>query len=143
MSRIYDYNSFSSNKSGSNRGEYNFGMEMRYVDIDILNRPDEYDSISDAKAFVEYSLKMDVRKEGIDNINFSLNSVELEFRVDDYPNPDKEFDIDLIPGRTIDIGQMKADTGEALIPTYPTKLRINMNGSTDPKKYDVEVYFGI
>jgi len=142
MSRIYDYSSFSSSNTGSSRGEYAFGLPLKYVDIDIYNRPDEYANIEDAKVFIEYSVNLEVQKECIAGINFLVNSVELEFSVDDYPNPIKQFDIDLIPGKTIDIGQMKSDIGENPIPTNPTGIKINMNMSTDPKKFDVIVSFG-
>lgn len=143
MSRIYDYNAFSSsNKSGQQRGDYNFGAELKYIDIDIHNRPEEYAELEDAKAFIEYSVNIGIKKEGIASLDFTINSVELEFTVSDYPNPVKEFDIDLIPGKTIDIGQVLEERESSLIPTYPTKLNIDMNGSTDPKKFNVTVYFG-
>ena len=31
---------------------------------------------------------------------------------------------------------------EYKIPTYPSKLEIDMNASTDPKKFDVTIHFG-
>ncbi len=143
MSRIYDYNAFSSaNKSGQQRGDYSFGAELKYVDIDIHNRPEEYQELDDSKAFIEYSVNVGVKKDGIDSLDFKINSVELEFTVDDYPNPPKEFDIDLIPGKTIDIGQVLEERKTSLIPTRPTRLSVDMNASTDPKKFNVTVYFG-
>ena len=142
MSRIYDYGSFSASKTGANRNEYTFGIPLKYIEIDIHGRPEEYQEISDIKAFVDYSVKLDVKKEGIAGLDFTINSIELEFSVDDYPNPTKDFDLDLIPGRTIDIGQLHIGSTEFKIPTYPSKLDINMNGFTDPKKFDVTVYFG-
>ena len=142
MARVYDYNSFSSNKIGSERGAYTFGCELKYIDIDIHNRPDEYANISDSKVFVEYSVNLDIRKAGIDAVNFSINTIELEFSVDDHPNPIKEFDIDLTPGSTIDIGQVMADVKNSPIPTDPTGIKIDMNGSTDSKKFNVYVSFG-
>lgn len=142
MSRVYDYGSFTYAKREAPRGEYKFGTEIKYIDIDIHNRPKEYQNIDDSKAFVEYSVILDIKKNGITDIQFSVNNIEFEFTVDDHPNPVKEFDIDLIPGRTIDIGQMHVDHKEYKIPTQPTKLEIDMNGSTDPKKFDVIVYFG-
>lgn len=142
MSRIYDYGAFTHAKKEAPRGEYKFGTTIKYIDIDIHNRPKEYENIEDSKAFVEYSVNLDIRKNGIENIDFSIGGIELEFTTDDHPNPVKEFDVDLIPGRTIDIGQMHVEHKEHKIPTYPSKLEINMNGSTDPKKFDVTVYFG-
>ncbi len=142
MSRVYDYGSFSYAKKEAPRGEYKFFTEIKYIDIDIHNKPKEYQNIEDAKAFVEYSVILDIRKNGIDGIDFSVINVELEFSVDDYPNPVKEFDIDLTPGKTIDIGQMHVEHKEYKIPSYPSKIEIDMNGSTDSKKFDVTVYFG-
>jgi hypothetical protein len=142
MGRVYDYNQFSSSKTGANRGDYSFGHELKYIDIDIYNKPEEYEEISDAKAFINYSVSLEVRKIGIESIYFNVDSVELEFSVDDYPNPVKEFDIDLIPGKTIDIGQVMDEVEACSIPTYPTGLSVNMNGSTDPKKFNITVKFG-
>ena len=141
-SRIYDYGAFTYSKAESPRGEYSFGAEMKYIDIDVHNRPKEYEDLERSKAFVEYSVMLDIKKQGISGIDFLIKSVEFEFSVDDYPNPPKDFDIDLIPGRTIDIGQMHVEHRDYKIPTYPSGLVINMNGSTDPKKFDITVYFG-
>jgi hypothetical protein len=143
MSRIYDYTAFSDNsKKGANSNDYSFGIDMKYIDIDIFDRPEEYEDISDAKAFIEYSIDLIVKKGGIDGMIFNVNSIEIEFEVDDYPNEAKEFDIDLIPGKTVDYSQIKTEVLESPIPTYPDKLEINMNKSTDPKNFDITVYFG-
>lgn len=147
MSKIYDYTAFSENNSngkkiGGGINDYSFGWELKYVDIDLYDRPEEYEEINDCKAFIEYSVDLIVKKGGIDGITFSLNSIELEFEVDDYPNGIKEFDIDLIPGKTIDYSQLKNEVSDSPIPTYPEKLEINMNKSTDPRNFDITVYFG-
>jgi hypothetical protein len=142
MSRIYDYGAFTYAKKEGPRGEYSFGTGIEYIDIDIHNRPKEYQDIINSKAFVEYSVNLDITKKGISDVTFSIKNVELEFSVDDHPNPTKDFDIDLIPGRTIDIGQMHVEYKEYKIPTYPSKLEIDMNASTDPKKFDVTIHFG-
>jgi hypothetical protein len=142
MSRIYDYNLFSFNKKSQQKGGYSFGCEIKYIDIDINNRPEEYSDITDAKAFLEYSVDLEVKKTGISSLHFTINSLEIEFVVDDYPNPTKEFEIDLIPGKTIDIGQLRAEAESCPIPTNPGKVTINMNKSTDPRKFDVVVSFG-
>jgi hypothetical protein len=143
MSRIYDYASFSENSNRrGNHSDYSFGIDMKYVDIDLFNRPEEYADVSDAKVFIEYSVDLSLKKGGIDGMTFSINSIELEFEVDDYPNVSKEFDIDLIPGKTVDYGQIKTEIRESPIPTYPDKIEINMNKSTDPKNFDITVYFG-
>lgn len=143
MARIYDYNSFQDGNKGANPNDFKFGDEIKYINIDIHNRPEEYEDITDAKAYVEYSTRFIFKKGGIDDIIFSVDSVELEFEVDDYPNDEsKEFDIDLIPGKTIDYSQLKAEREEVIIPSYPDRIEINMNKSTEPRNFEVTVYFG-
>jgi len=141
MSRIYDYNQFSQKKNRVG-GDFTFGQEMKYVDIDLFNRPKEWDDIYDVKAFLEYSVDIEVRKSGIEGLQFRINSVELEIKIDDYPNSPKEFDFDLVPGKTIDYGQLVENPLDYIIPTYPSNLEINMNGSTEPIKWKIEVKFG-
>jgi hypothetical protein len=53
-----------------------------------------------------------------------------------------EIDFDLIPGKTIDYGQVKYMVNDFPIPSYPERIEINMNGFTDPTRFDVMVYFG-
>lgn len=142
MSKIYDYAAFSGNSKGSKSDGYSFGVDLKYIDIDIYERPDEYSDISDAKVFIDYSADLVVNKAGIEGINFNISSIELEFSVDDYPNENKEFDIDLIPGKTIDFSRIKIVTNENLLPTYPTNISINMRKSTDPRNFDISVEFG-
>lgn len=143
MSRIYDYTTFSSKgKKGTPMGDYSFGIELKYIDIDIHNRPEEYEDLDDSKAFIEYSVNVDVNKSGIEGLDFSVSAIELEFKVDDYPNDYKEFDMDFIPGKTVSFDQISIEKMDSLIPTYPSKLEVNMNKSTDIKKYEITVYFG-
>jgi hypothetical protein len=115
---------------------------MKYVDIDVINKPEEYENISDSRIFIDYSVMLDIQKEGIMGLNFQINLVEFEFDVDDGVNPPKQFDIDFVPGKTIDIGQMHPRYNDDSIPTVPSRVKINMNNSTDPRKYDVDVNFG-
>jgi len=143
MARIYDYNSFQDGNKGANPNDFKFGDEIKYINIDIYNKPEEYEDITDAKVYVEYSTRFIFKKSGIDDIIFSIDSVELEFQVDDYPNDEpKEFDIELIPGKTIDYSQLKAEKEEIIIPSYPDRIEINMNKSTEPRNFQVTVYFG-
>lgn len=142
MGRIYDYSAFSSSKKGSSRGDYSFGMELKYIEIDLFNRPEEYSDIDDSKAFIEYSIDLIIKKAGIDDFIFNVDLIELEFSVDDYPNEPKQFDIDLIPGKTIDYSQLNVEKLASIIPTYPDKLSIDMNKSTDPKNFKITVSFG-
>lgn len=140
MAKIYDYNLFSS--KGYSRDEYSFNFELKYLDIDIHNKPEEYQDITDADAFIEYSIDLQFKKTGIESIFFRVNSIELNLKVDDYPEPAMEYDIDLIPGKTIDSDQIEEKTLYNLIPSYPNKLEIDMNKSADPKKFKIKVYFG-
>ena len=142
MGRIYDYSAFSSSKKGSSRGDYSFGMELKYIEIDLFNRPEEYSDIEESKAFIEYSIDLIVKKAGIDDFMFNVDLIELEFSVDDYPNEPKQFDIDLIPGKTIDYSQLNVEKLASVIPTYPNNLSIDMNKSTDPKNFKITVSFG-
>jgi hypothetical protein len=142
VGRIYDYSAFSSSKKGSSRGDYSFGMELKYIEIDLFNRPEEYSDIEEAKAFIEYSIDLIVKKAGIDDFMFNVDLIELEFSVDDYPNEPKQFDMDLIPGKTIDYSQLNVEKLASVIPTYPKNLSIDMNKSTDPKNFKITVSFG-
>lgn len=142
MGRIYDYSAFSSSKKGSSRGDYSFGMELKYIEIDLFNRPEEYRDIEESKAFIEYSIDLIVKKAGIDDFMFNVDLIELEFSVDDYPNEPKQFDMDLIPGKTIDYSQLNVEKLASVIPTYPKNLSIDMNKSTDPKNFKITVSFG-
>ena len=142
MGRIYDYSAFSSSKKGASRGDYSFGMELKYIEIDLFNRPEEYTDIDDSKAFIEYSIDLIIKKAGIDDFIFNIDLIELEFSVDDYPNEPKQFDIDLIPGKTIDYSQLNVEKLASVIPTYPNNLSIDMNKSTDPKNFKITVSFG-
>ena len=142
MGRIYDYSAFSSSKKGASRGDYSFGMELKYIEIDLFNRPEEYTDIDDSKAFIEYSIDLIIKKAGIDDFLFNIDLIELEFSVDDYPNEPKQFDMDLIPGKTIDYSQLNVEKLASVIPTYPKNLSIDMNKSTDPKNFKITVSFG-
>ena len=142
MGRIYDYSAFSSSKKGSSRGDYSFGAELKYIEIDLFNRPEEYSDIEESKAFIEYSIDLIVKKAGIDDFMFNVDLIELEFSVDDYPNEPKQFDMDLIPGKTIDYSQLNVEKLASVIPTYPKNLSIDMNKSTDPKNFKITVSFG-
>lgn len=141
MSRIYDYNQFSTKKNRIG-GDYTFGIDLTSVNIDLYNRPDEWSDLDDYKAFIDYSVDIEVRKTGIEGLMFRVNGIELEFSVDDYPNSSKEFDFDLSPGKNIDFSQLTAEPMSSIIPTYPSNLSIDMNKSTEPIKWKITVSFG-
>jgi len=141
MTRIYDYGSFSNNKSKFSDIRNKFGKEISFVDIDIEGRPKEFRDISDVKVFVEYSANIISNKEGIERIDFSIDSIELVMKVETIKGQD-EIDFDLVPGKTIDYGQVKYTVNDFPLPTYPERMEINMNGFADPTRFDVMVYFG-
>jgi hypothetical protein len=141
MSRIYDYNQFSSKKNHVG-GDFTFGEDLSYTNIDLFNRPEEWSDVDTKKAFVEYSVNIGVKKMGIEGLSFRINLIELEFSVDDYPNPHKDFDFDLIPGKNVDFSQIEEDIKDFIIPTYPSNLEIDMNKSTEPIKWKIKVSFG-
>lgn len=142
MAQIYDYSAFSNQKKVVNSNQYTFGIKMESMDIDIHNRPDEYTDITDRSAFIDYSVNISVNKAGIESITFVVNSIEVQFEVDDYPNETLEKDMDIIPGKTLDYNNVVSISKENIIPTYPTSLEIDMNKSTDTREFKVKVYFG-
>lgn len=142
MSRIYDYGSFSSNKSKFSDSRNKFGFEMSLVDIDIIGRPKEFKDIEDVKVFIDYSTEVISNKRGLEGVNFSIDCIELVMTIENTSGKKEEIDFDLIPGKTIDYGQVKHYTNDFPIPSYPERIEINMNGFTDPRRFDVIVYFG-
>lgn len=143
MAKIYDYNSYNDSRKGASNNSMIFEHKLEDVDIDIHNAPEEYSNIMDCKAHIKYSVSLDSKKYGITDIYFNLVEMELVFNVDDYPNPPEEFDFDIIPGKTIDIGQVNCETKSCPIPTTPDKISVDMNGSTDSKRFNVTIEFGV
>jgi hypothetical protein len=142
MTRIYDYGSFSNNKSSFSDSKNKFGSEISFIDIDIIGKPKEFIDISDAKVFLEYSTNIRSNKRGLEGVDFMIDSIELILKVETPKGIEEEIDFDLIPGKTIDYGQVKYTVNDFPIPSYPSSIEINMNGFTDPSKFDVMVYFG-
>jgi hypothetical protein len=142
MPRVYDYGSFSDNKSKFSDTRNKFGYDMSFVDIDISGKPKEFRDINEAKVFIEYSTDIVSNKKGIEGINFSVNSIELVMNIETSTGKEDEIDFDLIPGKTIDYGQVKHTVNDFPIPSYPERIEINMNGFTDPSRFDIMVYFG-
>lgn len=142
MSRIYDYNQFATKKNRVG-GDYTFGQELLYTEIDLHNLPEEWsEGFDEKKAFIEYSVDVEVKKGGIEGVQFRVNLIELEISVDDYPNPSKEFDFDLVPGKNVDFSQIQIDKKDFVIPSYPSNLEIDMGKSTEPVKWKITVSFG-
>lgn len=142
MPRIYDYGSFSSKKSSFSDTRNKFGYEVPFVDIDIIGKPKEYKEVLDSKVFIEYSTNIRSNKKGLEGIDFSIESIELIMNVETNSGSSEEIDFDLVPGKTIDYGQVNYRVNEFPIPSYPERVEINMNGFTDPTRFDVLVYFG-
>jgi hypothetical protein len=142
MSRIYDYGAFSNNKSKFSDSGNKFGYEMSFVDIDISGKPKEFRDIIDVKVFIEYSTNVVSNKRGLERVDFSVDCIELIMDIENSVGKNEEIDFDLIPGKTIDYGQVKYTINEFPIPSYPQRIEINMNGFTDPTRFDVMVYFG-
>lgn len=142
MPRIYDYGSFSSKKSSFSDSRNKFGYEVPFIDVDVTGRPKEYRDIKDLKVFIEYSTNIRSNKMGLEGVDFSIESIELVMDVETSSGSSEEIDFDLIPGKTIDYGQVNHRINDLPIPSYPQKVEINMNGFTDPRRFDVMVYFG-
>ncbi len=96
----------------------------------------------DVKVFIEYSTNVVSNKRGLERVDFSVDCIELIMDIENSVGKNEEIDFDLIPGKTIDYGQVKYTINEFPIPSYPQRIEINMNGFTDPTRFDVMVYFG-
>lgn len=142
MPRIYDYNSFSSDKNKSVMSEFSFSAELDFLEIEIVGRPSEISDIDSKKCEIEYELSLERQKSGLSGINFVIKEIELELKVDDYPNDPVEFEFDIVPGENIEYNSIIARKMEKLIPSSPSLVRIDMKKSMNVKDFKVEVYFG-
>jgi hypothetical protein len=142
MSRVYDYNSFSANKNKSVITEFSFSAELDFLEVEIIGRPSEISDIDSKKCEIEYSLSLERQKNGLSGINFVINEIELELKVDDYPNDTLEFEFDIVPGQNIEYNSVIVKKLEKLIPSSPSRIRIDMKKSMNVKDFNVEVYFG-
>ena len=141
--RIQDYNQFASlNPRKNSRGEYSFSCSLGITDISIEGAPDEMGDVSDMKATIEYSVNVLANKEGIESIGFSVDMIELEIETDNYPDGTKEMDLDIAPGQNIEVGRVRAHNLEQSLPTYPSRMEINMNKSLNVSNFVISVYFG-
>jgi hypothetical protein len=141
--RIQDYNQFASvNPRKNSRGEYSFSSSLGITDISIENAPDDMGDVSDVKATVEYSVNVVANKEGIDSLGFSVDMIELEVETDNYPDGTKELDLDIAPGQNIEKERIREYTLEQALPSYPSRMEINMNKSLNVSNFTISVYFG-
>ena len=141
-SRIQDYGAFNVQKKKLVSSEYSFTSEIGFLDINITNRPPELSDIDDIRCEVEYDASIDRKKSGIEDIRFNVKLIELEIKVDDYPNEPKEFEFDVFTGGNIDQNSVIIKKMEKLIPTSPTMLNIDMRKSMNVSDFKIEVYFG-
>lgn len=142
MSRISDYSSFSSQKSKKISSEHIFTQALNFLDIELVNRPPELADVDSAECEIEYEVGIDRVKSGIVDLSFSITNIEMDLGVDDYPNEQKEFEFDIVPGENIDHTSVFCRKMEKLIPCEPTKIRIDMKKSMNTQDFKIEVFFG-
>ncbi len=142
MPRIYDYQEYQSKKNKAVTSEFTFSCEIGYLDVNITGKPPEISDVDELECEIEYRVGIDRNKKGISDLNFIINSIELELKVDDHPNDMIEFEFDVVPGENIDHSQVIVRKLENLIPCEPTKVSINMMKSMNPKDFKIEVFFG-
>jgi hypothetical protein len=141
--RIQDYNQFAfGNPRKNQRGEYSFVSTLQQNRIELINVPAEIVDLSDVNATIEYSLGVEASKEGIQNLNFMVNFVELDILADRYPEDAEEYDLDIQPGVNIEIKRFRIYVGDSPIPTEPRKMIIDMQKGMDVHNFLVTVYFG-
>lgn len=142
MSRIYDYNTYSSTKNKSVVSEFSFSAQLDFLEVEIVGRPAEISDIDSKKCEINYQLSLERQKSGLSGINFVIKEIELELKVDDYPKDPLEFEFDIVPGENIELNSVIVRKKEKLIPTSPSLIRIDMKKSMNVKDFRVEVYFG-
>lgn len=142
MPRIYDYTQYNNSKSKTVSSEYSFSCELDFLDVELINRPPELVNVDDKECEIEYVVAIGRSKSGVQDLNFRIHSIELELKVDAYPDPAKEFEFDIVPGENIDHSSVLCKKGERLIPCDPTSIVIDMRKSMNPKDFKVDVFFG-
>jgi len=142
MPRIDDYISFSSNKENNVSSEFIFSKELGLLDVEVVNRPPEISDVDSLECEIEYKVGIERRKDGIQDLNFSIEEIELEIKVDDYPNEQKEFEFDIVPDVNIAIPSIVIQKGSRLVPTDPSFARIDMRKSMNPKDFRIQILFG-
>lgn len=142
MPRIDDYISFSSSKKNNVSSEFAFSKELGMLDVQIVNRPPEISDVDALELEIEYKVSIARRKDGIQDLDFMVDSLELEIKVDDYPREEKEFEFDIVPDVNIAIPSVVIQKGSRLVPTDPTFARIDMRKSMNPKDFRIQILFG-
>jgi hypothetical protein len=142
MPRIHDYVSFDNSKGRRVSSEYSFSHELGYLDIDLINRPPELVDVDEKECEIEYSVSIGRSKSGIQDLKFQIDNIELELKVDSYPDPPKEYEMDIVPGENIDMSSVLCKKARNLIPCNPTKVVVDMRKSMNPKDFKIDVLFG-
>lgn len=142
MARVEDYNTYISGKSKNFTSENYFITDLKYTDIFITGNPPEIQDVDDSKCEIEYEALVSRNSRGIDGIEFKIRKIELEIKVDDYPNEQKSFEFEIQPEINIDPALVVVDPLEYIIPTYPTSIKIDMRKSMEVKDFRVTVEFG-
>jgi hypothetical protein len=142
MGRIQDYSLFSNQKKKVSSTDYSFTAELDYINVNIIGRPAEISDVDDIKCEIEYEVAIERKKGGIEDIQFKINLIELEIKVDDYPNENKEFEFDIVPGENVDFNSVQAKKMERIIPSYPSSILIDMRKSMNVGDFKIDVYFG-
>jgi hypothetical protein len=142
MPRIDDYISFSSSKKNKVTSEYHFTSELGFLDVEVINRPPEITDVDSLEFEIEYKVSIERQKGGIQDLNFLVDNIELEIKVDDYPNDQKEFEFDIVPDANIPVSSVVVQKGSKLIPCDPTFARIDMRKSMNPKDFRIQILFG-
>jgi hypothetical protein len=140
--RIQDYGSFNVQKKKNFTSEYTFTSNLGFLEVKIVNRPPELTNIDGVECEIEYEAQIERKKDGIQDINFKVNLIELELEVDDYPNEAKEFEFDIVPGENIDNNFFLIKKEEKLIPSKPSFLHIDMRKSMNVGDFKIAIHFG-
>ena len=142
MSRISDYVSFNSSKNKRTSHELSFTCELDYLEVEVVNKPPEITDVDSLECEIEYQVSIERSKEGLQDMIFRIENIELEINVDDYPNDQKEFEFDITPGENFPVQNLIIRKGEKLIPSHPTFARVNMMKSMNVMDFRIEILFG-
>jgi hypothetical protein len=110
---------------------------LHYKNLDIYNKPSEWKDIENLKCKIKFKENIKYRRLGIENIQFVLESVELEF---DLLNEEEEAETVTISHSDIDFQNVKVEVG--MLPFFAENLEIDMKSSTDPKNWKYQLQIG-
>lgn len=142
MSRIYDYNTYSVSKNKNVSSDHTFSCELPFLDVELVNRPPELVNVDDIRCEIEYQVGVQRTKEGIQDLTFRISNIELEIQCDQYPDPPKEFEFDIVPGENINHSLILCKKGQKMVPSNPVSMTLDMKKSMNPKDFYIVVFFG-